>query len=375
MASIQFKKGKGGKKVYYVVVSLSGRHKWIRAGTQQQARVLKKNIENLQENQKVEKLGLTRREKRIEAFFSEYLDYVSARASLNTVKRYRAAVNAFLAFLGLYCPRIQRLSQLRQEHVEKYQLRRLDSIELKIAADGDKPGVHRNKKLPKPQTVNYEVAVLGSAFVWAQDRELLSRVPTAKVKKLKVARTRKARILTTEESKALLRVAREITNEDKSFLVYQLAFQFLLNTGLRSGELCHLTWDDVDLASGLIRIQPKSDWTPKSYSRAFYLNSICLKILKRIGPGSGYVFLRARGSRLDSDRLRRGLIRAARVAGIEGLTRVHDLRHTFSSVLQMKGVDPGTVAAILGHQDLGTTRIYTHQTEEHLRKSIGKIGV
>ena len=43
--------------------------------------------------------------------------------------------------------------------------------------------------------------------------------------------------------------------------------------------------------------------------------------------------------------------------------------------MQMNGVDRGTVAAILGHRDLSTTLIYTHQTAEHLKKSIEKVGI
>ena len=39
----------------------------------------------------------------------------------------------------------------------------------------------------------------------------------------------------------------------------------------------------------------------------------------------------------------------------------------------MKGVDPGTVATILGHKGLETTAIYTHQTAEHLKASIERV--
>ncbi len=135
-----------------MVVSLQGKHKWIRAGTQQQAKVLKKDIESLHDSQKVERLGLTRGEKRIDDFFAEYVEYVGVRTSPNTVKRCRAAINAFLAFLNMFHPRMHNLSQIMQELIEEYQLRRLDSIELKTAADGDKNGNHKAKKLPKPQT-------------------------------------------------------------------------------------------------------------------------------------------------------------------------------------------------------------------------------
>ena len=53
---------------------------------------------------------------------------------------------------------------------------------------------------------------------------------------------------------------------------------------------------------------------------------------------------------------------------------MHDLRHTFNSIMQMRGVDPATMGRILGHKDIETTMIYTHQTNEHLKKSIEMIG-
>jgi site-specific recombinase XerD len=68
-------------------------------------------------------------------------------------------------------------------------------------------------------------------------------------------------------------------------------------------------------------------------------------------------------------------VQDADLAGFKDLTRVHDLRHTFNSLMQMNGVDPATMGKILGHKDIETTMIYTHQTQEHLRKSIGKIDI
>jgi len=43
--------------------------------------------------------------------------------------------------------------------------------------------------------------------------------------------------------------------------------------------------------------------------------------------------------------------------------------------MQMNGVDPATMGKILGYKDIETTMIYTHQTQEHLKRSIGKIDI
>ena len=44
-------------------------------------------------------------------------------------------------------------------------------------------------------------------------------------------------------------------------------------------------------------------------------------------------------------------------------------------VRQINGVDPATMGKTLGHKDMETTMIYTHQTDEHLKRSIAKIDI
>ena len=375
MASIHFKKGKSGKRTYYVVVSAQGKHKWIKAGTQKEATVLKSHIESLENSQRMEKLGIVAHDRRIDDFFQEYADNVKLRTSVNTVKRYLGVLNTFIVFMKMFHLHIRYLSQIKPEHIESYQRQRLGSIELKTAADGDKPGNHTKKKLPLPQTVNYELSVLRSAFVWAFDREFIASVPTKKVKPLREKPKRQARIMTPKECKLFLTTCRKMSRIDSRFKVLCQVFKFLLNTGLRSGEVCNLTWGDVSLETGLMKIQPKEGWTPKSYSREFFLNEICMDLLKSIEFEEGLIFRNQSGNQFDTDDIRRALIKIAKEAGLEGLTRVHDLRHTFNSLMQMNGVDPATMGRILGHRDIETTMIYTHQTQEHLKKSIEKVGI
>jgi len=375
MASIQSKKGKMGKKTYYVVICHRGRHKWVRAGTLRDAKLLKKEIEALDNSRRIEKLGLTGRHKRIDDFFQEYADHVKLRTADNTVKRYLGVLNTFLTFLKMFHPNLKYLAQVKPEHIESYQKQRLESTELKAVADGDKPGNHKNKRLPLPQTVNFEVGIVRSVFMWAHDRELIPAVPTKKVKPLRPKPKKQAKILTPEQCRLLLKTAREAAKSDKPMSVYYKAFKLLLNTGLRSGELCNLTWDDVDLETGLIKIQPKEGWTPKRNSRQFYLNESSLQVLRSFDNREGYVFKDFSGKQLDPGGLRQALMEVAQAAGLSGLTRIHDLRHTFSSHMQMNGVDPGTMAAILGHRSYDVTMIYTHQTQEHLKKSIEKVSL
>ena len=182
MASIQYKMSKNGKKVYYVVESLSGRRKWIKAGSAQDAQRLKRQLEALEKSQRIERLGLTQTRIRIDDFFQRFADHVKLHNSPGTIRRYLQILNLFLVFLKMFHPGLKYLSQIKREHIESYQRQRLTSLELKSRADGDKSGNHRKKRLPMPQTVNYEVKVLRTAFIWAYDHDLIATIPTKKMK-------------------------------------------------------------------------------------------------------------------------------------------------------------------------------------------------
>jgi len=143
-------------------------------------------------------------------------------------------------------------------------------------------------------------------------------------------------------------------------------FLFFLNTGLRLGELTNLTWDDVMEDS--IEIQSKEDWNPKSYSRTVPLNKTARKILHTQPHTHRYIFT-YKNKKIPNNKLRGELIKYARIVGLD-ITRIHDLRHTFCSNLLMKGVDVPTVAALLGHQSIKTTLIYSHRTSQHTQKAV-----
>ena len=375
MASIQHKKSKNGKKTYFVVVPFGDKRKWIKAGNKSEARKLKNHFDSLENSQRVEKLGLVDKQIRIDDFYKAYTDFIRIHTSPATVKRYIVIINTFIVFLKMFHPKTKYLTQIKQKHIESYQKQRLQSLELKINADGAKPGIHKNKKLPLPQTVNYEISILRTSFIWAKDREMIAVIPTKNVKKLRPIEADHNNILTLEDCKLFIKTAQKLAKDNMRMIVFYKAFTFLLNTGLRSGELCNLTWNDIDLVSGLIKIQPKKNWTPKTYSREFFLNESSIKILESIKKKSEYIFTDMAGKKLNPDRLRRALLRITKAAGLDYFTRVHDLRHTFNSLMQMNGVDPATMGKILGHKDIETTMIYTHQTQEHLKKSINKIDI
>lgn len=375
MASIHSKKTKSGQTIYYVVVSSGGLKRWLKAGSLQAAKLLKKTVEAMSASERIAKFAVGTPDRRIDEFFQEFIDRVRLTASPNTVKRYRVVLNTFLVFLEMFHSRVRFLRQVSPEVIESYQNKRLKSIELKHRVEEGGRFARTAKRLPEPQTVNFEITVLRTALIDALNHGFLESVPTQKVRSLRVARIGETRILTPEECSSLLKAADALGKDCSRNRTLAHALRFLLNTGLRAGELCNLSWSDVDLDSGLLRIRPKTDWTPKTNSREFYMNESARSVLKRIGRDEGLIFKNGAGTRFSTDDLRMALIKAAKFAGIQGLTKVHSLRHTYNSLMQMAGVDVATMATILGHRNIKTTMIYTHQTQEHLKRVVEKVEI
>jgi integrase len=93
--------------------------------------------------------------------------------------------------------------------------------------------------------------------------------------------------------------------------------------------------------------------------------------LKAESNGSEFVFVSVRTGRALGW-IKRAFVSACKDAEIENL-HFHDLRHTSSTRLADNGVDPFTIAQILGHSDLRMTARYTHATDHSLRRAVEEL--
>ena len=193
--------------------------------------------------------------------------------------------------------------------------------------------------------------------------------PCKPIKKLKVRDSKAVRFLTKEECQRLL----DACSPD----LYPVYFTFL-NTGMRKAELENLEWADIDLERRRIRIRRKENWQPKTGERDIPINSQLHALLTELhqanqcGLKSNWVFPDRTGGQIKI-KLREKLIQIAKKAGIENLTKVHTLRHTFASHLVMSGVDLPTVKKLMGHSDIQTTMIYAHLAPDHLAEAVDKL--
>jgi integrase len=240
---------------------------------------------------------------------------------------------------------------------------------------------------PSARTVQYVHAVLRSALQQAMREELIARNVARIVETPTVAR-QEVRPLDRTEARMLLKAAR-------SHRLYAL-WLLLVSTGLRRGEVLALTWDDIDLDRGQLRVRRNLQrikkelvfGTPKTArsQRTVSLPRRCAAALRehqavqrteRAAAGlkwdplphqpSGLIFTTPTGRPTDPRSLNRMLTVLCRNANVRRV-RVHDLRHTCASLLLAQGVDARTIMETLGHSTITMTLdTYAHVMDTTLR--------
>ena len=158
--------------------------------------------------------------------------------------------------------------------------------------------------------------------------------------------------------------------------VYADAFMFMLNTGLRPGELIALKWDCVDFNRSCIEVRATAYngqlQQPKSASgyRIVPLNRAAREILLR-QPVGVFCFTNTFGSMINYSSMRDSFRRVMRRIGRDSGGGMHMLRHTFATRLLARGVDIKSISQLLGHADeYITMHYYLHPDFHQLHSAV-----
>ena len=184
------------------------------------------------------------------------------------------------------------------------------------------------------------------------------------------------RFLSLEESLELLSSAREAesTHRERDFCMLTI----FLNCGIRLSELVGLNLSSLHLRDErpFMIVLGKGN-----KERMVYLNDACLEALEAYlrvrgedAAGSGErdaLFLSSRHKRISGRRVQQIVEDSLHLSGLEGLGySVHKLRHTAATLLYQYGhVDIRVLKEILGHENIATTEIYTHVSDEQVARA------
>lgn len=151
--------------------------------------------------------------------------------------------------------------------------------------------------------------------------------------------------------------------------------EVLFSCGLRVSELVTLRLSDLYLEEHFVRVVGKGRkerLVPISESAVKQLQLWFIdRNLMDIKPGEeDYVFLNRRGAHLTRTMILIMIKRLGEEAGINKTISPHTLRHSFATALLAGGADLRAIQAMLGHESIGTTEIYTHIDTHELRREI-----
>lgn len=183
------------------------------------------------------------------------------------------------------------------------------------------------------------------------------------------------KFLTLEESEALLDAVLSDA-ESKTVARDYCMITLFLNCGMRLSELCGINLSDIDRDMESLRVTGKG-----SKERLIYLNDACRDALRdwlavrNLDPeikDKNALFLSSRHSRISNKTVQWVVYKYLDAAGLGNKSfSTHKLRHTAATLMYRTGkVDVRVLKDILGHEQLNTTQIYTHVSDENMRRAI-----
>lgn len=165
----------------------------------------------------------------------------------------------------------------------------------------------------------------------------------------------------------LLEIIHE-SSKDKDGIRDRLIIEMLYATGVRISELVNIKTSDIDFNNRRIRVMGKG-----SKERIVYYGEYAEEILKEYldtHPKNeyNYLFMNSRGEQITDRGVRYIIDNIMKRLSIKTHVTPHVLRHSFATDMLNNGCDIRVVQELLGHSSLRATEIYTHVTNESIKK-------
>jgi site-specific recombinase XerD len=294
--------------------------------------------------------------KELKSQFLEYLEIEKGR-SVKTVENYDRYLSRFLAHSKIASP-----AKLTEQSIREFRIHL-----------NRQPGMSGTMKL---KTINYYMISLRAFLKFLRKRDIESLNPE-RIELAKVGQ-RDLDLITSAELERLLSTSQSPTQSKSpnallTVLRDKAIMELLFSTGLRVSELCNLN-RDLDLSRDEFSVRGKGEKVRVVFLSPAAKDAI-RKYLDKRGDIDDALFVQmgknsknAKDLRLTPRSVERIIKHYATRAGITRKVTPHVIRHSFATDLLENGADLRSVQALLGHQNIATTQVYTHVTDKHLRE-------
>ena len=219
-----------------------------------------------------------------------------------------------------------------------------------------------------PKSINRHIVTLKNYFNFLEKNSMIDVNPMEDIQGLK---TKKSipRVLSEEDIDKLLDInpTNAIEYRNKTML------ELMYSSGLRVSELLNLNVNDIDFDLNIVRIFGKG-----SKERIMPINEIATSYLYEYinvyrktllkNKVNDILFLNTRGDSLSRQGFFKILKEIAREKGINKEISPHTLRHSFATHLLNHGADLRSIQTMLGHENIETTQIYTHVSNNMVKE-------
>ena len=277
----------------------------------------------------------------------EYITYIELTKKLsdNTILSYTNSLNLFHRYIK------KNLNLSNENDIENY---------IKYLND-----THSNA------SVNHEVTVLNEFYKYLKRKNYIKENIMEKISTRKTPK-RLPKFLTPEEVDTLL----NIELNDKFDYRNKAMLEFMYATGARVSEILSLEVGDIDFFNCKVLVKGKG-----AKERVLPISDVALKYLKiyieeyrnnffpKNKKYNNYLFLNNHGEQLSRVAFLKIIKKEALKKGIKKDVSPHILRHSFATHLIENGADIRSVQLLLGHENITTTEIYTHLSNEFVKTS------
>ncbi|PJE75593.1 hypothetical protein COV04_04170 [Candidatus Uhrbacteria bacterium CG10_big_fil_rev_8_21_14_0_10_48_11] len=308
----------------------------------------------------------------LERYRKEFLEYleIEKNRSLATIRNYGFYLERFNVWADEH--KVSSTGQISAELMRQYRL----WLNRFTDEHGD---------VLKKNTQNYHLIALRSFLKYLAKRDVKSLAPE-KIELMKMP-DRSIAFLSSDELERLLDAPTNVKQPKIVQLRDQAILATLFSTGLRVSELAGLKTEQVNLRDKKTDALTEFSVRGKgSKVRVVFLSADARQRLRDYLDArydtAPYLFVRhdrAKTKQTERDRneggapltprsVERTVTRYAKVAGITKKVSPHTLRHSFATDLLINGADLRSVQSLLGHASVTTTQIYTHLTDQQLKK-------